>query len=562
MKKHTLSIIFGVTALMASTMVGANEKNVKVIPDFSSDILVLEGQVTAKEQVTVMVFPDGTTLENYWSKIPQENIKETVAMNGTTELATTVANPGNVVSFVDDFYADIDGDFSYKIGLKKSGTYDVYMLYSNSGETKIIEDVWFSASGDYFDKIKELNKMDKSAFINAVTDKETQKLLGFDDEINSLVDEEEIAGVLYESMGEDGLSENFTDNLSLYKLSGAIVALNDGKNVDVEYLDYAIEKDEKIADYVENYTQGNAICDRLKNKEIEDLEDLLRYIKSELVLMVVENPNGYDNIKKAFEDFSDVLGIKSPTSDKKVYSKLAGEKFDSLSELKEAYKDALSDGNTGGGNSGGSGSGGSGKKPSYSVQPSTTENTIPDTINKNIFDDLDTVSWAQEAIVNLSAKGVINGKSDNIFAPNDYITREEFTKLITAALADDIEPANITFTDVYEGSWSYDYIAKAKAAGFINGYSDTYFGAKDLITRQDMAKIIYGAAKYKNIKVPTAENVPAFADDSEIADYAKEAVYSLKEMEIINGVDKMHFAPTSNATRAQAAVMIYRLLLK
>ena len=85
--------------------------------------------------------------------------------------------------------------------------------------------------------------------------------------------------------------------------------------------------------------------------------------------------------------------------------------------------------------------------------------------------------------------------------------------------------------DVAKERWSYEYISAAYKCGIINGVSDTDFAPGEKITRQDMAKIIYGAAKYKDIKLESAENVPVFADDAEIADYAKEAVYILKEME-------------------------------
>ena len=51
-----------------------------------------------------------------------------------------------------------------------------------------------------------------------------------------------------------------------------------------------------------------------------------------------------------------------------------------------------------------------------------------------------------------------------------------------------------------------------------------------------------------------------FADDSEISDYAKEAVYVFKEAGIVNGVSEDKFSPSTNASRAQAAKVIFELL--
>jgi len=223
---------------------------------------------------------------------------------------------------------------------------------------------------------------------------------------------------------------------------------------------------------------------------------------------------------------------------------------------------------SGSGGGGGGGGGGGNAKPQTDKKPTvliTEDNTatpIPQPMNKDIFDDISGVEWAKKAIVGLASKSIISGKEQGKFCPDDYITREEFTKLVVAAFAQDATADNIAFSDVPRGRWSYDYIAKAKNLGFINGYSDSYFGATDRISRQDMAVIIYNVAKYKNVELKSGDDSMKFGDDAEIASYAKTAVYTLKESGIINGFDSVTFAPTQYATRAQAAVMIHTLLLK
>lgn len=563
MKKHKISIML-TAATLFSCMGSAFGADIDVATDFSENTIILEGQAKPGERITIMAFPDGVTPENYWSKIPAENIKKALATDGERNFDTVVADPGDIVSFTAQFFADEQGTFSYEFALEESGIYDVYLMYS--GSSKTIDDIYFADSEDYKTEIDNLNKATEKSDDSGVKEilKNTDKcaVLGFS--VVSGADTDDVAKILYNTLQDKDLSaDEFKENQKLYKAVVAASLFNDGKDAAVSYLEYVLA-DSTVTEYFEEYAKEKDIIDLLKEKDIKDLEDLENCVKGALVLLVVEDPNGYENIKKAFTDFKDVVGISSPTSDMEVYRKLTGKSFDSIEELKEAYSNAKTSnsGSNGSSGSGGSGSGSSKKNNGYTFNPGTTDNKVPDGINKNIFDDLDSVPWAKEAIVTLAAKGVINGKSDNVFAPNDYITREEFTKLITAALADDITPADISFADVEPGRWSHTYIAKAKAAGFINGYSDTLFGAQDLITRQDMAKIIYSAAKYKEIKLEDANSVPLFADDDAISDYAKEAVYTLKGMEIINGVDEMCFAPKDNATRAQAAVMLYRLLLK
>ena len=49
------------------------------------------------------------------------------------------------------------------------------------------------------------------------------------------------------------------------------------------------------------------------------------------------------------------------------------------------------------------------------------------------------------------------------------------------------------FHDVPAGHWAYDSINKLAAAGVIEGYGDSTFGGDKLMTRYEMAEIIYNA---------------------------------------------------------------------
>ncbi|MDY4212287.1 MAG: S-layer homology domain-containing protein, partial [Eubacteriales bacterium] len=86
------------------------------------------------------------------------------------------------------------------------------------------------------------------------------------------------------------------------------------------------------------------------------------------------------------------------------------------------------------------------------------------------------------------------------------------------------------------------------------------FGIGMNITREDMAVMIYRAYRLNVKKIGEYEKEFAFADDENISDYAKEAVYVLKNMSVINGTDNGNFAPKSLATRAEASKMLYGLI--
>jgi hypothetical protein len=173
------------------------------------------------------------------------------------------------------------------------------------------------------------------------------------------------------------------------------------------------------------------------------------------------------------------------------------------------------------------------------------------------FVDLGSVSWAEEAINGLAAKGVVSGKSDTEFAPNDNVTRAEFAKILVGAFGLSGLQTTADFTDVSEDDWFYNYVAVAYGMGVITGYDDGTFGPNDLITRQDMAVMVDRAASAIGVTLENVNDAVSFEDANQIADYAQSAVTKLQKAGIINGTSDTTFSPLDNATRAQAAKILY-----
>lgn len=174
------------------------------------------------------------------------------------------------------------------------------------------------------------------------------------------------------------------------------------------------------------------------------------------------------------------------------------------------------------------------------------------------FTDMTSVPWAEEAVLALKKMGVINGKSETEFAPNDNVTREEFVKMIVNLADVNVEHGDVVFSDVTEGEWYYTPIKAAFQKKIISGISETEFGVGKKITRQDMAVIAANVLSYLNISV-SKKNLD-FADADNIADYAKDAVSKLTAKGIINGYEDNSFRPEGFATRAEAAKILYGLL--
>lgn len=103
--------------------------------------------------------------------------------------------------------------------------------------------------------------------------------------------------------------------------------------------------------------------------------------------------------------------------------------------------------------------------------------------NENAFADVNEEDWFNTAISTLAALGIVQGRTETEFMPNEKITRAEFS-VIMARIADFSHEASHEFKDV-SSHWAEDYIYEAAAYGWIAGYEDATFRPDQFITRAE-----------------------------------------------------------------------------
>jgi len=107
---------------------------------------------------------------------------------------------------------------------------------------------------------------------------------------------------------------------------------------------------------------------------------------------------------------------------------------------------------------------------------------------ENEFDDVNDGDWHNVAVSTMAKLGIVNGRFENEFVPDANITRAEFTAI--CARFDDTEVEyEGTFKDI-EGHWAEEYIKRASAYGWIEGYSDNTFRPDQFITRAEAMTLI------------------------------------------------------------------------
>lgn len=175
------------------------------------------------------------------------------------------------------------------------------------------------------------------------------------------------------------------------------------------------------------------------------------------------------------------------------------------------------------------------------------------------FCDMAGYEWANTAVNKLVGKGVINGMGDGRFAPEENLTREQFVKMIVTAFGFKSSGKSNPFFDVVDGQWYTEYILAAYENGVTTGIGETRFGIGESLSKEQMVTFVYRAFEKAGINTE-AQGSAMLKDKESVSEYAAAAVEKLSDAGIVSGDENGCFNPSQTATRAMAAVVIYKAL--
>ncbi|MGO4496303.1 DUF4838 domain-containing protein [Paenibacillus sp. 2RAB27] len=163
--------------------------------------------------------------------------------------------------------------------------------------------------------------------------------------------------------------------------------------------------------------------------------------------------------------------------------------------------------------------------------------------------------WAEKQLLDWSARGYIQGYADGAFQPDNIVTRLEFMAFVNRSFGF-TEKVPIHFRDLAASNWAYDEVAKAVAAGYIEGYEDGTIGADRPISRQETAIMIARLIRLDGTVYRAATG--RFSDTSAIAEWSREAVGAAANAGLLEGYEDGKFKPEAPITRAEAVVILDR----
>ncbi|NQX60564.1 S-layer homology domain-containing protein [Paenibacillus qinlingensis] len=182
----------------------------------------------------------------------------------------------------------------------------------------------------------------------------------------------------------------------------------------------------------------------------------------------------------------------------------------------------------------------------------------------NRFEDM-AGHWAQPDVDWMLRHLLVNGVTQTAFKPNSTVKRAEFAAILVRALGIPLSenlPQN-HFSDVDTNAWYYEAVQKAVSKELIDGVDRERFAPEETITREQMAVMIGRAYRFLGFGSTSSgdsASLDPFIDSSSVQDWAKADVTLAIKEGFMMGVTAESFEPGGITTRAQAAVVLRRLL--
>lgn len=481
-------------------------------------------------------------------------------------------NPPSGVKYVEVKTIEDNGKYEFNFYLDKSGTYDCVVaskdasesfkiVYTNKGENAAL--LLRLADAESAEEIESILSADGASETLMLAENSIYtEVMSDSSEDGGIKPGYKVAEIIYAAEQKAKITDPY-EFIETAKKAAFIVAINGDFSAEINdvgnYREIILPEKFEVAKYYMP-VGSKYIAEILKRDRITDIEDLETKLRNAVILSNIKYSDDTENTKAMLKQFLSIAESKITTA---CVRSMLGRNFNSINEIEgyiNSYSDSGADGSGGNSSSGVGSSSGRGSisgakySDTYKNQDGGTEPNVP-------FRDLDDVDWAVTAVTDLYTKGIIAGKTSEEFCPNDYITREEFVKLLTKIFELNVLGNGMNFEDVKDGDWYYDYVRSAYYADIVKGISDNVFGAGQNITRQDIAVMCCRAADVSGVTISKTAQEFVFADEDVIEEYAYDSVKLMQRGGIVNGDENGRFNPLSYATRAEAAKIIYNLLL-
>ena len=204
-------------------------------------------------------------------------------------------------------------------------------------------------------------------------------------------------------------------------------------------------------------------------------------------------------------------------------------------------------------------SGGGKRNPAMVVPVPDAENETKPENGGETVDFVDMKGhWAAESVGYVSENGLMNGVSEEEFAPEMTLTRAMLAAVLYRIEGEPAQAGGGSFIDVPGGAWFASSVRWAEAQGILKGVDGGLFLPEAALTREQLAAVLHRYAQYKGAALEDGGDVSAFCDAAEISGWAADDVRWAVANQLLSGRDDARLAPGGEVTRAEAATVLAR----
>lgn len=185
--------------------------------------------------------------------------------------------------------------------------------------------------------------------------------------------------------------------------------------------------------------------------------------------------------------------------------------------------------------------------------------------NAKNFTDVKKGSWYESSVIYLTNREILSGVSETEFDPDGKVTRAQLCQTLYAMERKPEASGASSFSDVAEGKWYSDAVKWCAENGYVSGYPDKTFRPSQVITREQIAVILYQFNKDVNYKVTEMDEsdwseLYEYSDGKDTSNYAKDAMVWALEAGLFSGTGNGKLEPKGQVTRAQLAVILAQFM--
>lgn len=176
-------------------------------------------------------------------------------------------------------------------------------------------------------------------------------------------------------------------------------------------------------------------------------------------------------------------------------------------------------------------------------------------VMSNPFTDVKSTDWFYDAVNYVYSEGIMDGTSVYMFSPNNATSRGMLVTILWR-LAGEPVVTGTSFSDVSSSSYYYYAVLWASKYGIIDGLGNNMFGPDQAITREQFAVILYRYAQHCGYSTSANSTLVGYADSNKISSYALTAMRWACGAGLFEGDERANLNPQGQTTRAAAAKLL------